>query len=493
MQQHGALDALFELFMPSGHSQAVQKALEALEARVAHHNKEASPSRTAAGAASGTSVSPPHSARSSSAAGARSPAPADDERGDAQTAPTTPSSPGGGTAKLPQQPGPFPAQEPDEALLNTARPEAPLLLPGEAGGPEQQLGLGAAPEDASPEDFINFHRGRSLKGVRLNSCALIGSSSILNDQGSGQIIDSHDTVIRVNRVPVKGDGKDFGTHTDIFVGNCRSWLDPTVVTSVKGIRFRCKKACPKVQLLKSGCKKSFISPSTMNSSLVAGTLKRSTYAVISYLHLFQHRTSQTVPTMGIHSFFTFAPICNNLTLYGFGGASTSAGGDNGITAIHDVIKDNELLDGILAPDFELPPKPVRGHSHGHWWLKRWLPKIRASVKIVRPDTATASKPTLDWPREKGAANRGGDVLDLAKPNAWHVTSKRPIKHRITVRRVEVREKPTTKSKLLGYFVRGQQVPLRESDTSGEWRKVISRDFTGWVNVERGGEKTVERI
>mmetsp|Transcript_9396 Transcript_9396/g.17020 ORF Transcript_9396/g.17020 Transcript_9396/m.17020 type:complete len:490 (-) Transcript_9396:66-1535(-) len=389
---------------------------------------------------------------------------------------------GGVTTQQPKASGTrAPVRQTTTTTTTSRQPEAPhvLLLPGEAGGPAVEDARGATAGEAEPWEFISFLPERTLK-AKLDSCALIGSSSILNEKGTGPTIDRHDTVIRVNRVPVKGESKDFGARTDIFVGNCRSWQDPTVVTSVKGVRFRCKKACPKVQLLKWGCQKAFINPKTMNSSLVTGTLKRSTYAVIKYLHLFQNRHGQAVPTMGLHAFLTFAPLCNHLTLYGFGGATTSAGGDSGITKIHDVEKDNELLDGILAPNFTIPPAAVDGHQHGHRWLKRWLPKIRSSVTIVREGVTAASK-TLEWPAE---------VRERKPAAVGRVTSTKAVKHRVIVRRVEVRTKPVN-GKMMGTLVKGQIVPLRESDSTGDWRKVVSTTFTGWVQVRRGGEPTVE--
>jgi len=61
----------------------------------------------------------------------------------------------------------------------------------------------------------------SLRPAQLsfNNCALVGASPILNGAGHGADIDSHDTVIRVNRLPTPEYADDFGKKTDVYFAN----------------------------------------------------------------------------------------------------------------------------------------------------------------------------------------------------------------------------------------------------------------------------------
>ena len=51
---------------------------------------------------------------------------------------------------------------------------------------------------------------------RFERCALVGNADILRGRGLGAKVDGHDTVIRINRLPVAAFGADVGNRTDIL-------------------------------------------------------------------------------------------------------------------------------------------------------------------------------------------------------------------------------------------------------------------------------------
>lgn len=60
-------------------------------------------------------------------------------------------------------------------------------------------------------------RDRKFPGATFKSCAVIGNSPNLLGKGYGELIDSHDAVIRMNRGPTKGYESDVGTKTTFRV------------------------------------------------------------------------------------------------------------------------------------------------------------------------------------------------------------------------------------------------------------------------------------
>merc|ERR1712232_1458732 len=75
------------------------------------------------------------------------------------------------------------------------------------------------------------------------------------------------------------------------------------------------------------------------------------------------------PTNGMQAFFTFAPLCNTLNLYGFEGGSTYDGHPLG--ADHNVHKEHALLD--RAARGELVKSDMDADWTAMWlWLKQYV-------------------------------------------------------------------------------------------------------------------------
>ena len=77
----------------------------------------------------------------------------------------------------------------------------------------------------SPNSFINLAKnfdiilGLDENKIMNSSCALVGNSGILMDTEYGELIDSHDMIIRCNCARTEGFVKHVGSRTDIRVAN----------------------------------------------------------------------------------------------------------------------------------------------------------------------------------------------------------------------------------------------------------------------------------
>lgn len=181
----------------------------------------------------------------------------------------------------------------------------------------------------------------------LGQCALVGSSSILSGKGYGPDIDKHDTVIRVNRVPTPEYFADFGNKTSIFFGNVYVWK--------KG----------QIQLFGGTQKKVVANNSGFFSSLVMNSWKpapdwKRIHKVWSQAHYpvghtadwvmdfaFHLKVAHPLPTAGLFALLTFAPICDYMRIYGFGGGLKTADHHTmNLYHAHNIIAEHALVDRI---------------------------------------------------------------------------------------------------------------------------------------------------
>lgn len=181
----------------------------------------------------------------------------------------------------------------------------------------------------------------------LGHCALVGSSSILSGEGHGPDIDKHDTVIRVNRIPTSEYFADFGSKTNIFFGNVYVWK--------KG----------HIQLFGGAYKEVARNHSGLFSSLVMNSWKpppnwreisqvwnQAPYPVGHPANwvmefAFHLKAAHPLPTAGLFALLTFAPICDYVQIYGFGGGLETV--DNHTMNLyhkHDINAEHALVDRI---------------------------------------------------------------------------------------------------------------------------------------------------
>jgi len=245
------------------------------------------------------------------------------------------------------------------------------------------------------DPFFEMLTTRSMP-VNLSRCALVGSSAILLNRSLGDEIDGYSAVIRVNRIPRKSTWPDMGRKTDILFGNCRSWYDlkegKNMVPTLGGKRMHCTKQsfCPKTWVLKhcvnrfgpfsfepEELRRLWRTPIGRMKVPVLTAADRSARDFDSY--------NTAAPMTGVYAFFTFAPLCDSLTVYGFGGGKASIDGVHfHRPGLHSTDRDNDLLDAMLQESYRIASEcRQRPKTSSCLWLRRWIPRIRESTRIVR--------------------------------------------------------------------------------------------------------------
>jgi len=180
----------------------------------------------------------------------------------------------------------------------------------------------------------------------LGSCALVGSGGLLRGKGMGGRINMHDTVIRVNRIPSEPYYSDLGSKTTIFYSNSATDTYPSGksgvwVTKIKpgskvGDKMWCqfqnpnaiKGSCPFEQLI--------VARSTKYGSDRILEKRNQSFGIPNYnqppfsvshpslaLETFYWNSAPMVgyyTSGGLKAFFTIAPMCDSMTLYGFIGS-----------------------------------------------------------------------------------------------------------------------------------------------------------------------------
>jgi len=204
-----------------------------------------------------------------------------------------------------------------------------------------------------------------------DSCALVGTSADLLGRAHGAEIDSHDTVIRVNRLPSPDFFADFGTRTDVYFAEPGMRMLGKVSYSTTFLGGADFNGSPSWCSFRSGGLEGNLSVLKLNTSdgvpcpaasiVFKGTDSEGynltweerfpeeapgwnlTASEIPLWHQ-SSRINGAVrlfpglmnfePTSGFQALMTFGPICSSLTLYGFTGGST--GDNHNVSSQHDL-------------------------------------------------------------------------------------------------------------------------------------------------------------
>lgn len=213
----------------------------------------------------------------------------------------------------------------------------------------------------------------------LGTCAVVGSSSMLSGKGRGPDIDGHDTVIRVNRVPTPAFFGDFGNKTSIFFGNSYArrgsvrlfggaWQP--VARDSRGLFSRL-------------VMNSWVPPP--NWTNVSKVWRDAPYPV-GYVadwvmrYAFAFTASHPLPTAGLFALLAFAPVCDRLDIYGFGGLDTADHHVMNVHHVHDINAEHALIDRIAndtLTDSDISSRDMTRAKE----LRRFVSQLRG--KIVR--------------------------------------------------------------------------------------------------------------
>jgi hypothetical protein len=207
----------------------------------------------------------------------------------------------------------------------------------------------------------------------LGSCALVGSGGVLKGKGIGGLIDMHDTVIRVNRVPSEAYFSDLGSKTDVFYSNSATDTYPSGELGVwitkmrKGLSVGEKLYCPfKPTAFPGNCPFAHfvVARSTKYGSDRIGDRIDMPFRIPDYLQppFDVSHPSLALETFywnsapmqgyytsgGLKAFFTVAPMCDSITLYGFAGSGNVD--NHTIDTVHSFDTEHEWLHRIAAGD-----------------------------------------------------------------------------------------------------------------------------------------------
>lgn len=175
------------------------------------------------------------------------------------------------------------------------------------------------------------------------SCALIGSGAILQGKGHGKDIDAHDTVIRVNRLPTSDVSSDLGIKTSILFINAGYFFGKfgAHVMNVGDKHDDDGHTCPwrYPGHETSGCdfdamvfdalwdeseytdKLKFLHMMHAQPFYPLARQKSAFMTVMPSLKPLRYKGHQFIISGGLKAFLTFAPLCESIDLYGFGGTT----------------------------------------------------------------------------------------------------------------------------------------------------------------------------
>jgi hypothetical protein len=182
------------------------------------------------------------------------------------------------------------------------------------------------------------------KGPKLGSCALVAPSPSTKGKGFGPEIDSHDIVIRMNRLPEKANYPDLGNRTDVYFVN-NEFIKYTsagfhvdqVAQYIGGAWVDCKETpaeCRFSSIIYQSINTLFLPQMTKSQwEQVAegwqGTnffVGRMSPEMDKAMHCIAGKMSHIgYPTAGFAAFLTFLPLCDSMRLYGFSGSKTLDG------------------------------------------------------------------------------------------------------------------------------------------------------------------------
>eukprot|EP00420_Gonyaulax_spinifera_P029126 CAMPEP_0197900900 /NCGR_PEP_ID=MMETSP1439-20131203/50229_1 /TAXON_ID=66791 /ORGANISM="Gonyaulax spinifera, Strain CCMP409" /LENGTH=320 /DNA_ID=CAMNT_0043521841 /DNA_START=87 /DNA_END=1049 /DNA_ORIENTATION=- len=228
---------------------------------------------------------------------------------------------------------------------------------------EFQLG-----ELCTGKDWITDMAGNSLAKKNYGTCALVGSGEALAGKSNGALIDSHDTVIRINRIPRTVDSNDtleVGARTDVFFGGPVAdsrdlWtFDGYDVYSFSNSEVhRCmydKGDCPvggvvlnngivDVKNWRFGDVYPKWHPGWVPESSIFPLARQSDTVYYAVRQLVDVALHGKRPTSGFQAFFTFLPMCDSITLFGFRGEGTYD--NHAISQIHNITAEHMLMRAI---------------------------------------------------------------------------------------------------------------------------------------------------
>mmetsp|Transcript_7791 Transcript_7791/g.18125 ORF Transcript_7791/g.18125 Transcript_7791/m.18125 type:complete len:400 (-) Transcript_7791:14-1213(-) len=241
-------------------------------------------------------------------------------------------------------------------------------------------------EKANPVSVI--HMFSKELNFPFKHCALIGSSSMMLGLGLGDRIDSHDTVIRVNRLPNTSYEPDFGSRTDVLFVNRFTLRAEMSVDILGGGSIsctenprRCKKAFAAMIFKGSGPSRPWGKYTRYMRAFPfpIGHQLNENARVATRMPVF--RIGKGHVTSGFMGFIAFTPICETMTLYGFGGGNSADGHSE---RRHYLRGEHELLrraaTGNMQPsDMHSPDEEFHNDSA---WVYGHLQRMRDKITIL---------------------------------------------------------------------------------------------------------------
>lgn len=238
-------------------------------------------------------------------------------------------------------------------------------------------------------------------GLQFGSCALVGTSSMMRGRGYGAEIDEHDTVIRVNRLPIGDYFPDFGERTDLFFTE-EKHVEKTGfnIEFMDGEQRQCgtvpnRTNCAPFEAfawlnvqsnqwveqfgkhLEKHPESMFIGATKPKVACIANLLLNQNSRMTPTKDW--QKTTWREQSTGFGAFLVFGYLCRDLRLYGFGGVGSADAGHGAqvegqevpirnFTRDHDMM--NKLISGQVNKDLLRPSNQCT--KDGVTWLRRAL-------------------------------------------------------------------------------------------------------------------------
>jgi hypothetical protein len=253
----------------------------------------------------------------------------------------------------------------------------------------------------------------------------VGSGGSLKGKGIGGQIDQHDTVIRVNRVPSEPYFSDLGAKTDVFYSNSATdtypageigvWVTKMVEGLAIGEKIWCRfehpiglpESCPFRHLI--------VARSTKYGLDRVGERDGTPFRIendnqppfaVSHPSLALETFYWNAAPMqgfyisgGLKGFFTVAPMCSSITLYGFAGSGNVD--NHSIDTVHSFETEHEWLHRIAVGDVRDSDFRAMGVSDWLWQNGLDDSVVQAEVKKELPSVIEGLKNRLGCMGEQG--------------------------------------------------------------------------------------------
>jgi len=245
-------------------------------------------------------------------------------------------------------------------------------------------------------------------GLVLQRCALVGASSNLVNRGFGKEIDEHDTVIRINRLPISKYMLDFGGKTDVFFAHDKNvqasgfsvqymdgkWKDcgrvpnRTNCHQIRAFIWNNLWRDQWVERYRAALRDTttddiFIGATKLKMGCIANILLNNNVRFPEHWEKTRWRWMST----GFSAFLTFGYLCRSLRVYGFSGLG-SADSDHGTAAraveIHNYTKEHEIMDRLVSGTLGAIQHNAGGDPcarEGEMWLKTHLARFGEMGRI----------------------------------------------------------------------------------------------------------------